>query len=145
MAASTSKVEVALVSDEDIPTCCRILSESFAHNEPFIDAWFPHHETSSGQAQGTKRLLEWKETSPESTFLKAVTYRDNQEQIMGFAIWKREKEQIPAELDKTEDVEEIWPNKNDREYMARLWRDYVVPQNKAISDSKGKGVYSKRE
>ena len=64
---------------------------------------------------------------------------------MGFAIWKREKEQIPAELDKTEDVEEIWPNKNDREYMARLWRDYVVPQNKAISDSKGKGVYSKRE
>ena len=128
MPKATAQVSISQVADEDISTCMRILSKSFKHNEPFIDAWFPNHWTPSGQVQGTKRLKELGRSSPDSSFLKAVipASEGNKEQIVGFAIWKHEKERMPSELDKTEDVEDVWPDKDDREYMTQLWRDYVV-------------------
>ena len=141
----TNRITVALVSDEDIPTCMQILTKSFGNDEPFLDAWFPHHWTQSGQAQGTKRLKTLGRASPDSIFLKAVTQPSDggEEQIVGYAIWKHEKETIPSELDEVEeeDVEKVWPDKNDRAYMAQLWRDYVVPLNRAVEQSDGKGVY----
>ena len=143
MPEATDKVSITPVSDEDISTCMQILSKSFKHNEPFIDAWFPNHWTPSGQEQGTKRLKTLGTASPDSRFLKAVipAAQGQEEQIIGFAIWKHEKEPMPSELDETEDVEEVWPHKNDREYMAQLWKDYVVPLNKAVEESGGKGAY----
>ena len=78
-------------------------------------------------------------------FLKAVSQagKRNGEQIIGFAIWKHEKEPMPSKLEKTEDIVEVWPDENDREYTTRLWRDYVVPMNLSVKQSSGKGVYSK--
>ena len=143
MPKATDQVSIGPVSDEDISTCMQILSKSFKNDEPFIDAWFPNHETPAGQAQGTPRLKTLGRASPDSTFLKAVTQPSDgaRGDIIGFAIWKHEKELMPSELAETDDVEEVWPDKNDREYMARLWRDYVVPMNDAVEESGGKGVY----
>lgn len=62
---------------------------------------------------------------------------------MGLAIWTVMKEAPPAELSMVENVEEVWPDQSDREFMTRLWRDYVVPRTRAINDSGGKGVYGK--
>ncbi|KAK7756773.1 hypothetical protein SLS62_001216 [Diatrype stigma] len=92
---------------------------------------------------GTKRLLEWKQTDKNSTFLKAVT-RDSQGilgQIIGLAIWTHMKEVPPAEPAKVEEIEEIWPDQDDREFMARLWGDYIVPRTQAVESSGEKGVY----
>lgn len=139
----SEKVEAALVSDEDIPASFEILSKSFGHDAPFVDIYFPDHDTPSGQAQGVKRLTAWKQTSPNSKFLKAVTRagQGDQERIIGFAIWTHMTEAPSPELEKVEDVEEVWPNKEDREFMARLWRDYIVPRTRAINESHNKGVY----
>lgn len=143
--ASTTKVSVGLVEDEEMPTCFQVVSESFGHDAPFVDIYFPLHDTPSGQAQGSKRLAAWKHNSPRSSFLKTVvqTGHEKQERIVGLAVWTHMKEAPPAELDKTENVEEVWPNEGDREFMTRLWRDYVVPRTRAIEDSGGKGVYGR--
>ncbi|KAI0895230.1 hypothetical protein F4806DRAFT_93231 [Annulohypoxylon nitens] len=139
----TKKVDVTLVSDNEIPTCFEVLSKSFGNDAPFVSVYFPQHATPAGRAQGSKRLAVWKQTEEDSVFLKAVA-RDSQEgqqTIVGFAVWTYMKEPPPAELDKTENVEEVWPDEGDREYMTRLWRDYVGPRSQAIVDSEGKGVY----
>ncbi|KAI1456305.1 hypothetical protein F4805DRAFT_234426 [Annulohypoxylon moriforme] len=139
----TNKVNVALLSDEEIPTCFEVLSKSFGNDAPFVGAYFPHHDTPAGRAQGSRRLLEWKRAPDDSTFLKAVTRgsQAEQEHIVGFAVWTYMKEAPPAKLDETENVEEVWPNEDDREFMARLWRDYVIPRSQAVVDSDGKGVF----
>ncbi|KAI1376848.1 hypothetical protein F4677DRAFT_418204 [Hypoxylon crocopeplum] len=139
----TDQIRVALLSDEDINECFQVLSKGFGHEAPFVDIYFPDHDTPSGQAQGSKRLKTWKQTSTDSTFLKAITRagRGDQEHIIGLAIWTHMKESPPAELDKVEDVQEVWPDKDDREFMTCLWKDYVVPRTRAINDSAGKGVY----
>lgn len=117
-------VQVALVTDEEIPTCFQLLSKSFGSNAPFVNAYFPRHDTPEGQAQGSKRLLEWKTVSPESTFLKAVrtAEEDGEEQIIGFAVWTRMNQAPPSNLSEAQNVVEIWPDAQDREYMTRLWR-----------------------
>ncbi|KAI1393378.1 uncharacterized protein F4822DRAFT_10146 [Hypoxylon trugodes] len=140
---SANKVSVALLSDEDIPTCFQVVSKSFGHDAPFVDIYFPNHDTPSGQAQGSKRLLAWKQTDPSSTFLKAVTQAgpDGPEQIIGLAVWTLMKEAPEAELEKAENVEENWPDRDDREFMARLWREYVAPRSRIVEESGGKGVY----
>ncbi|KAI0536539.1 hypothetical protein GGR58DRAFT_475084 [Xylaria digitata] len=133
---------VDLVEDEDVPRCFEVLSESFGHDAPFVDAYFPNHETSPGRIQGSKRLLTWKNTSASSTFLKAAINNSvGEELIIGLAVWTHMKDPPPAELKDTEDVEQVWPDDEDREFMARLWRDYVKPRTRAVQDSGEKGVY----
>jgi hypothetical protein len=139
------RVDIALVSTEDVPPCFRVVSKSFGHDAPFVDMYFPNHDTPSGQVQGSSRLAAWRQGSQDSTFLKAVIRDDqgDQEHIIGLAVWTHMKDPPPAALEEVEDVEEIWPDVNDREFMTRLWRDYVVPRTQAIIDSGGKGVYGK--
>lgn len=143
--APTNKVEVSLVSDEDIPTCFEVISKSFGHDAPLIDNYFPQHDTPSGQEKGSKRLLAWKQSAPDSAFLKAVIQQEGKEQIVGHAIWTLMKEAPPADLAKIENVEEVWPDRDDREFITRLWKDYVVPRTKVINESSGKGVYGQFE
>lgn len=144
---SPDKVTVALLSDEDIPTSFHLVSESFAHDAPFIDAYFPDHDTPSGRAQGSKRLALWKQASTTSTFLKAVTEasQGNKDCIIGVAVWTHMKESPPADLEQVENTKEVWPDEDDREFMTRLWRDYVKPRTQVIENSRGKGVYGKWE
>ena len=143
MEGLTDGVRVSPVSDEDIPACFQVLSKSFGHDAPFVDVLFPNHDTPSGQAKGSKRLREWKQTSKDSTFLKTVVQASPGKwtQITGFAIWTLMKKPPPEELDKAEDVEEVWPDEDDRQFATRLWRDYVKPRSQAIRESDGRGVY----
>ncbi|TGJ84210.1 hypothetical protein E0Z10_g4582 [Xylaria hypoxylon] len=137
-----SKIIVAVVEDEDVPKCFQVMSESFGHNAPFVDSYFPNHDTSFGQIQGSQRLTAWKNTSESSAFLKAVLSNNiGEELIIGFAVWTHMKDLPPAELENAENVEEVWPNEEDREFTAQLWRDYVKPRTQAVKDSGERGVY----
>lgn len=137
------KVDVALVSDDEIPACVEALSKAFGHDAPFFDIYFPGHDTPFGQVQASKRLTAWKQSSESSTFLKAVAGAEegSQGHIIGLAVWTLMKEAPPAELSKVEDVEEVWPDKDDREFMTRLWREYVIPRTQSVESSGGRGVY----
>ncbi|KAK6068969.1 hypothetical protein SCUP234_10916 [Seiridium cupressi] len=124
--SSTVKVDVSLVPDEDIPTCFRIL----------------YHDTPSGQAQGSKRLLLWEQSAKNSVFLKAVTQRGlrDEEHILGVGIWTLMKGLPPSDLVEVENADQVWPAKGDREFMARLWNSYVILRSQGIKESTGKGV-----
>ncbi|KAI9700956.1 MAG: hypothetical protein M1820_006601 [Bogoriella megaspora] len=141
--ASHLDIDVTLCSDEDIPTCFQIISKSFAHNSPFVDISYPNHDTPSGQAKGSKRLLAWKKEEPTSYFLRATTRAidSNDERIIGLAIWTYMKEPPPSDIAVLEDVEDVWPDENDREFMKRMWREFVVPRSQAVEQSGGKGVF----
>ncbi|KAI1750347.1 hypothetical protein F4782DRAFT_254063 [Xylaria castorea] len=143
--STSNQLDVTLLGDEDIPTCFKILSESFGHDAPFVDAYFPNHDTLRGQVQGSNRLTTWKRTSDDSVFLKAVTSIDGDlaksERIVGLAVWTHMKDIPPQKLEDAEIVEEIWPDMNDRKFMANLWENYVKPRTRAVKDSDGRGVY----
>ncbi|KAI1253326.1 hypothetical protein MGN70_005534 [Eutypa lata] len=140
---AADEVEVSLVSDQEIPTCFQVVSESFGHDAPFVDIYFPGHDTPLGRADGSRRLTTWKQTDKNSAFLKATTRvgQRAQERIIGIAVWTYMKEAPPSELAKVEDVENVWPVADDREFMTRLWKEYVIPRSEAIEGSSGKGVY----
>ncbi|KAH9901901.1 hypothetical protein F4778DRAFT_781784 [Xylariomycetidae sp. FL2044] len=159
------KISILQISDDsDIPATFGVLSRAFGHDAPFVDIYFPAHDTSPGQAQGVKRLTAWKRGSAASTtFLKAVVVarsssssssssgsEENDEEehvvVVGLAVWTHMTEAPPADLVRAEGsadvVREVWPDEGgDREFMARLWREYVVPRTRAIAGSGGKGVY----
>ncbi|POS69691.1 hypothetical protein DHEL01_v211917 [Diaporthe helianthi] len=137
-------MEVALVSDEEMPTFVEVMSKAFGHDAPFVDIYFPNHDTPAGQVQLSKRLTAWKQGSESSTFLKAVTRTDNgdQEKTIGIAIWTLMKEAPASEMAEAENVEEVWPVADDREFMTELWREYVIPRTHSVQNSDGKGIYA---
>ncbi|KAF2653130.1 hypothetical protein K491DRAFT_603498 [Lophiostoma macrostomum CBS 122681] len=131
------KISIAPVSDSEIPTCFRILDKSFANNAPFVDIYFPEHDTASGQVAGSRRLLKWKRGSAESVFVKAVMERDkgkemDDDRIVGFAVWTHMTSPPSDVLEDVEKAEEVWPDEEDREFMRGLWREYVRPRSRAI-------------
>jgi hypothetical protein len=140
----TGKVTVGLLSNEDVPASFQVVSKSFGHDAPFIDMYFPDHDTPAGQSHGSKRLAIWKQASTTSTFLKAVkpASQGDEYHVIGIAVWTYMTEAPPAELEKVENVEEVWSDEADREFMSRLWREYVKPRTQAIESSHPQGVYS---
>ncbi|CAI6342063.1 unnamed protein product [Periconia digitata] len=141
----SDKLSIVPLFENEIPVCAELLSRSFGHDAPFVDIYFPNHDTPSGQASVSSRLTAWQRSSLEdSVFLKAVirSSKDNKDGIIaGFCIWTLMKEPPPAELAKVEKVDEVWPDKDDREFMTRLWSKYVIPRSEVIKRSAGKGVY----
>ena len=144
-------VRVAPLLEDDVPASFAVLSASFGHDAPFVNAYYPGHDTPAGRARGTARLAAWRRASAlsaDSTFLKAVIPQDSDgdgggERIIGFAVWTLMREPPPSEIGVAEpDPEAAWPDPHDREFITRLWRDYVVPRTQAVKASEGKGVYS---
>lgn len=124
-----------------------MMSLSFGSDAPFINAYFLAHDTPAGQAQGAERLLAWKQSSPDSQFLKAVSVRGGEEAVIGIGIWTYMVEQPPQTLEDAEgedDVSKYWPMEEEREWMKALWKEYVKPRTMAVVRSKGKGVYGMR-
>jgi hypothetical protein len=128
----------------------KVISLAFGHQAPFVDIYFPEHDTDEGSAQGTQRLATWQESSNNSYFVHAVADPGSKEAtindgILGFAIWTRMTELPPQELDEAEDVHNIWGRlqggREKEEYMRQMWRSYVKPRTEAVKQSEGKGVY----
>ncbi|KAI1178409.1 hypothetical protein F4777DRAFT_537602 [Nemania sp. FL0916] len=142
---ANNDIYVSLIADEEIDSCFKILSKSFGHDAPFVDIYFPNHDTANGQIQGSNRLTAWKHASQDSTFLKAVTsvpgVPGDEQRIIGFAVWTHMKEIPPQKLEDAEDAEEVWPDPSDRKFMAGLWQDYVKSRTQAVTNSHGKGIY----
>jgi GNAT superfamily N-acetyltransferase len=135
--ASSQNIEVSLCTDDEIPAAFEAMSKGFGQgNAPFLDAYYPEHWTVEGQAKGKPRLLAWKQSAPNSIFLKAALG----DTILGLAIWTHMTSPPPQTLDAAENVDQVWPDSDDREYMRRLWEQYVVPRTAVVLESGGKGV-----
>ena len=141
---SENKASVSLVSDEEIPVCFEVFSKSFRHDAPFVDIHYPDYDTPWGQERGSKRLLAWKKGGEKSTLLEATiagSSSGGDDQIVGLALWTHMMEPPPVDIAEVENIEEAWPDRDDREFMTRLWRSYLISRSRAVENSGGKGVY----
>lgn len=138
-------VSIGLCSDEDLPACFSAMAKGFDHDAPFFDIYYPGHDTPVGQSRGSERLLAWKKAAPESTFLKAIlrSAPEDPDKVIGFAVWTLMKEPPSPDLDELEDINNVWPDASDAEYMRRLWRKYVIPRSNVVASSKGAGIYGR--
>lgn len=141
----STNIHVAPLEDPDIPETFRMMSLSFGNDAPFINAYFLAHSTPAGQASGAERLLAWKNSAPNSQFLKvAAASKDGGETIIGVGIWTLMTEKPPQTLEEAEGEEEVeryWPEEGDRDWMKVLWREYVKPRTKAVVEAEGRGLY----
>ena len=85
MALSKPSVAVGLCDDIDIDHGFRVVSRTFKHDEPYIDAVYPRHDTLEGFIQGRDRMLKQKHSDQIIKFVKATD--SNAGKIIGLAIW----------------------------------------------------------
>ena len=67
-----SKYQVLPAEDADFPTLFALLSQSFAHRHPFIESFYPAHETPAGRQAGSARLLSFAKADPNTYFVKCI-------------------------------------------------------------------------
>ncbi|KAL8938399.1 MAG: hypothetical protein Q9216_003916 [Gyalolechia sp. 2 TL-2023] len=119
-------------TDADIERVFDIISDTFQHTAPFIEALFPRHDTPKGREAGRNRLLEQKHTDPSIRFIKVVD--TDTRQIIGQANW-----QVLEEIPTDESLEgDFWENENDKEFAQRLHDQYMIPRSRAIKTAGGK-------
>lgn len=119
------------------------MAKGFDHDSPFFDIYYPGHDTEIGQLAGSRRLLAWKKAASESSFLKATlnSTPESPNKIIGFAVWTLMEEVPSANIDELDDVNDVWPDAGDAEYIRRLWRKYVIPRSDVVASSDGAGIY----
>ena len=137
-------------TSEDIPACAEITSLAFGHSAPFVDIFFPEHDTPTGSDQLISRLRSWLESDPHASFLKAEVEKEmmNEDgsratEIAGFAVWTHmlaSRNPPPTELAEVEDIDAVWGTKaathQDAEaeklFVKQIWTSYVEPRRSAI-------------
>jgi hypothetical protein len=122
-----SSVTLTRASPSDFTRLFTILSTSFGHIHPFIEALYPLHETESGRVTGGSRLLATAQTDPYTTFVKAVTEDGS---IAGFAKWNVYDGVVPkaAKLEG-----EFWGGDVEaKEIAVHLSDSYFVLRRKAL-------------
>ena len=74
-----------LTTPTSIPTIISIISTTFAHNAPIVDALYPHHDLPHGRASAIASLTKEFESKPHARFLMAVDEETGQ--VVGQASW----------------------------------------------------------
>lgn len=151
---------ISACSASDLEADFTCINSAFGHCAPFINIFFPAHSTPASFAQGVHRLTTWQKSDPHAHFLRAVatpsyqssTSRDPpNDGVLGHAIWKFMNEKPPAELEKVEDVEEVWAKLGGEEearraeevlFARQIWAEYVIPRSGAVKEAGGKGCQS---
>ena len=134
-------VSIERCKPADMPACFEVISDTFKHDEPIVDALFPDHEKASGRKQAAERLTKQLETDKDAFFLKAVQTGKGFEKIVGFALWTHMITPTSLDLSTLEDMAAVWPDRNEGEFASRLYAKCVRPRNEAIEQAeKGKGA-----
>ena len=132
-----------------------VIDAAFGNRAPFVNIFFPNHDTPAGHEQGTRRLTAWQKSDGNAHFLRAVATPDYpgtppNEGVLAHAIWTFTDEPPPSDLGKVEDVEKVWGAlgqgderraEEEMQFMRQIWSQYVVPRSEAVQDGNGKGCW----
>ncbi|KAF2212425.1 hypothetical protein CERZMDRAFT_41581 [Cercospora zeae-maydis SCOH1-5] len=119
--------------DKDVPRLFEIACLAFDRNEHIWDIMWPQHWTPEGRAAGAARMLKTKQTTPWTTYVKAVDTETNE--IVGMAKWNLwENHQIQSS-----DPELEWYGNDEKEwrYGKALMDSFLQERNRAIEERKG--------
>lgn len=124
-------VRVELCDDADIDRVFQIVSDTFKHDEPYIDAVYPKHDTPAGHSEGAKRMLDQKHADPAVRCIKAVDTSTGK--IIGQANWlclqnKKVSDQLEGDF---------WDDKDAEEFAKSLYAQFAVCRKKAVQSANG--------
>lgn len=120
-------------SEEDMDRTFELLSLSFGHEHPLIEAIYPSHDTPSGRYDGAERLRATKNSDPHTTFLKVVD--TSVDKIIGMAKWNIYNGVIPEEEGKLEG--DYWATEEAKELAEWYTNEYTKLRRDAIKESGG--------
>ncbi|KAF7870632.1 hypothetical protein EAF04_004376 [Stromatinia cepivora] len=124
------KIEVC--NDDDMHRVFEIFCQAFGTKHAMIEAIYPNHDTPAGRLTGASRMLDTKNKSPHTTFLKVV---DTDTGVMiAKAKWNIWKGVIPPEQDLDGDY---WETEEEKEWAQHMMRDFLIRRRTAIKESGG--------
>ncbi|KAL8891579.1 MAG: hypothetical protein Q9192_005725, partial [Flavoplaca navasiana] len=129
-----------LTTPTSIPTIISIISTTFAHNAPIVDALYPHHDLPHGRASAIASLTKEFESKPNARFLMAVDEETGE--VVGQANWlivtagegRKGKGKGEEGLG-----EGVWDNGEEREWAEWLYRGLVRQREGFIGEVCGRG------
>lgn len=114
------------VTEIDMPTVVAIMSDTFGHSQPAIDAIFPSHWTPPARTSIAERLSKRNRSDPLVHHLAII--EDSTQRIVGQATWfMRMPGMVHSEAElagpywESED-ERMYANELVKAYFARRWR-----------------------
>lgn len=120
-------------TDEDMSRVFELVSISFGHEHPFIEAVYPAHDSPSGRADGAERLLAIKKADPHTKFLKVTDTSTGK--VVGISKWNVYDKAVPEEVTKFEG--DYWATEDAKELAEWHLNEYLKLRRKAIRDSGG--------
>jgi hypothetical protein len=117
-------------TDADMPCIFELFSVAFGHEHEYCEAVFPDHDTPTGRAAGSERMLSFK-ADPVATFIKVVN--EAGKTIAG-AKWNVYDGEVPPEYELEGDY---WRSQEEKVYTNALFTAYLAPRRTAIKDSGG--------
>ena len=126
-------------TDPDFDRLFTIISTTFAHTQPILEAFFPQHDTPAGHIYGRDSLLASHKTDPTVRFVKATDTESGA--IVGIAKWIVLHEDPHFEVvdDDGEGVKGL-RGEEESEFVRELLGQYFVPRANVIRDCGGKLV-----
>ncbi|KAI4248615.1 MAG: hypothetical protein L6R42_009231 [Xanthoria sp. 1 TBL-2021] len=130
-----------ITSPTDIPTIVSIISTTFAHTAPLVDAIYPHHDTPHGSAAAIASLTHEFNTNSSARFLKAVDTETGE--VVGQANWlvvngrEGEREEKEGERGLGEGP---WDSPEEREFAELLYGSLLAQRNEFMGRMGGRGL-----
>lgn len=133
---SSSSFGLRLATSEDIPGIAKAMSRAFKHDAPFVDVFYPDHDTPEGQAAAARNIgAYWQGYKSNADLIVAIPeHSGGSDEIMGFALWTYMSSSMnlsPAELDSTPFAK----SESDATFARQLWRSYIVPRRTAVLEA----------
>ena len=126
-------LKVDVCADADMPRTFAIISAAFGHEHPYFDAVYPEHDQPLGRERGGERLLAFKHSDPNTTFLKVTD--TNTKDLLAVAKWNIYDGVVP---DEQLPDGPYWSSQEDKEYGQHMFHEYMVPRMNAIRQSGGR-------
>lgn len=124
---------VALCRAADIDRLFHIISDTFQHIQPVLDAFFPKHDTPAGHSHGAK-LLRGQQSDPNAYFIKAVDEESGE--IVGVAKWLIMHEEV--KVGDVGDEGGLMESEEERAYVKELLTQYYSSRSEALREVGGK-------
>ena len=120
---------VAPCQTADFNRVFHIISDTFQHIQPIVDAFFPKHDTPAGHTHGAKVLCD-QQSDPNIYFIKAVDEESGE--IVGVAKWLILQEEV--QVGDVGDDGGLRESEEERAYVKELLTQYYSSRSEALRE-----------
>ena len=113
----------------DFDRIFHVISDTFQHIQPIVDAFFPKHDTPAGHIHGVKLLCD-QQSDPDVHFIKAVDVESGE--IVGVAKWLILHEEV--KVGEIGDEGSLRESEEERAYVKELLIQYYSSRSEALRE-----------